>query len=392
MDLYEYQAKELFARFGIPVPQGEVASSPSEAREIAARLGGPVAVKAQVLAGGRGRAGGIAIAPGPQHAEEAAGRILGMTIRGLAVRRVLVEQAAHIAQELYLGFTIDRAARRIVVMASSQGGVDVEEVAWRSPASIVRLSLDPFLGLRDFQARALAFRLGLEGGLVQEFVAIAHSLCRAFRECDATLAEINPLAITSEGKILAVDAKLVLDDNALFRHPELAQMREAAEEVAEREAREKGLSYIRLEGNIGCLVNGAGLAMTTMDLIKLYGGEPANFLDIGGGAPLERIRAALDIILRDQRVRAVLVNIFGGLTRCDEVARGLLEAMAKGGPSVPMVVRLVGTNVEEGRALLAGSGVYAVQSLTQAAELAVNLTKGTPPSPLASWGPRAKEA
>jgi len=392
VDLYEYQAKELFARFGIPVPQGEVASSPSEAREIAARLGGPVAVKAQVLAGGRGRAGGIAIAPGPQHAEEAAGRILGMTIRGLAVRRVLVEQAAHIAQELYLGFTIDRAARRIVVMASSQGGVDVEEVAWRSPASIVRLSLDPFLGLRDFQARALAFRLGLEGGLVQEFVAIAHSLCRAFRECDATLAEINPLAITSEGKILAVDAKLVLDDNALFRHPELAQMREAAEEVAEREAREKGLSYIRLEGNIGCLVNGAGLAMTTMDLIKLYGGEPANFLDIGGGAPLERIRAALDIILRDQRVRAVLVNIFGGLTRCDEVARGLLEAMAKGGPSVPMVVRLVGTNVEEGRALLAGSGVYAVQSLTQAAELAVNLTKGTPPSPLASWGPRAKEA
>jgi succinyl-CoA synthetase beta subunit len=375
VDIYEYQTKAIFASFGIPVPEGEVASSPIEARQIAARLDGPVAVKAQVLAGGRSRAGGIALAQGPQKAQAAAERILGTAVRGLPVRRVLVERAADIAQELYLGFVLDRSVRRIVVMASSRGGVDIEEVARESPESVVRFPLDPFLGLMDFRTRALAFRLELKGNLVREFAAIVRSLHNAFRGYGAMLAEINPLALTGEGRLLALDAKLVLDDSALFRHPELAQMREAAEEPVEREAREQGLSYIRLEGDIGCLVNGAGLAMATMDLIKLYGGEPANFLDIGGGAPLERIRAALDILLRDRRVRAVLVNIFGGLTRCDEVARGLLEAMEVARPSAPIVVRLAGTRAEEGRALLAGSDIHAVEGLTQAARLAVKLAK-----------------
>ena len=377
MKLHEYQSKRIFARYGVPVPQGDVATTPQEAREIAARLGVPVVIKAQVLVGGRGKAGGIRLAQDPAQAEEVASQILGMDLKGLTVKKVLVDEAADVAQELYLGVVVDRAMARPVMMASSEGGVEIEEVARQAPEKIFKAPVDPFLGLRDYQARELAYGIGLERDLVRGFVGVAKGLYRAFVECDASLAEINPLAVTGDGRLVALDAKMVLDDNALFRHPDLAEMRVEEEETpAEREARRYGISYVQLDGDIGCLVNGAGLAMATMDLTKLYGGTPANFLDIGGGAKAERVAAALRIILSDPKVKVVLINIFGGITRCDEVARGILAALEQVPTEVPMVVRLVGTNEEEGRRILSEAEVITAATLEEAAQKAVELSRG----------------
>ncbi len=372
MKLHEYQSKRIFAQYGVPIPQGDVASTPQEARRIAARLGGRVVVKSQVLVGGRGKAGGIRLAGDPDEAEEVAAQILGMEIKGLPVKKVLVDEAAAIAQEIYLGIVIDRARRRPVMMASSEGGVEIEEVARATPERIVKIAIDPFLGLQAYQGRALAFGIGLDKSLVRDFVKIAQGLYRAFIGSDASLAEINPLVVTDEGQLLAVDGKMLLDDNALFRHFDLAEMRDADEETPEeQEARRYGLSYVKLDGEIGCMVNGAGLAMATMDIIKLYGGEPANFLDIGGGAKADKVAAALRIILSDPNVKAVLFNIFGGITRCDEVATGILEALREVPTDVPMVARLVGTNEKEGSQILAEAQMATAATLADAAQKAV---------------------
>ncbi len=381
MNIHEYQAKQLFARYDIPIPAGDVAETPAQAREIAQRLGVPVVVKAQVLVGGRGKAGGIKLAQTPQEAEEKAAQILGMEIKGLHVQKVLVDEAADIQEELYLGVVLDRGSKRVVLMASSEGGVDIEEIAAHTPEKIVRVTVDPFLGLLDYQARELAYGIGLDKGLVRSFTAIAHGLYRAFIEHDASLAEINPLVITGDGKLLAVDGKMNIDDSALFRHPELERMRDtAAEDESERLARAADLSYVELQGEIGCMVNGAGLAMATMDIVKLYGGEPANFLDIGGGAKADKVAAALRIILRDPRVKAVLFNIFGGITRGDEVARGILAALREIDTDVPMVIRLVGTRAEEGRRLLADAQMITAESLSEAAQKAVAAARGELPT------------
>jgi succinyl-CoA synthetase beta subunit len=350
MKLHEYQSKRIFARYGVPIPRGDVASTPDDAYKIAARLGEWVVVKAQVLVGGRGKAGGIKLAKDAAEAETKAGQILGMDIEGLKVRKVLIDEAAmDIIREIYLGVVIDRVARCPVMMASAEGGVEIEEVAKATPERIFKVSIDPFLGLQGYQARELAFGIGLEKDLVSRFTDIATGLYKAFVDCDVSLAEINPLLVTDRHggrpSLLAVDGKMVIDDNALFRHPDLAEMRDVDEEApAETEARYRGLSYVKLDGEIGCMVNGAGLAMATMDIIKLYGGMPANFLDIGGGAQADRVAAALRIILADPKVKAVLFNIFGGITRCDEVANGVLEALQQVPTDVPMVARLVGTN------------------------------------------------
>jgi succinyl-CoA synthetase beta subunit len=372
LKLQEYQSKRIFARYGVPIPEGGVATTPQEAREIAERLGKPVVVKAQVLVGGRGKAGGIKLAETPEEAETIAAQILDMDIRGLPVRSVLVEEAADIASEIYLGVVIDRAAKGLVMMASLEGGVEIEEVARRTPEKIVKAPIDPFLGLQDYQVREVAYGIGLGGDLMRGFVKVARGLYIAFMECDASLAEINPLVVTGGRTLLAVDAKMLLDDNALFRHPELAEMRNLEEETpAEREARGHGISYVQLDGTIGCMVNGAGLAMATMDLTKLYGGSPANFLDIGGGAKAERVAAALRLILSDENVKAVLINIFGGITRCDEVAKGILTALEEVETDVPMIARLVGTNEEEGRAILAEAKMITATTLEEAAQKAV---------------------
>ena len=372
MNIHEYQARALLERYGIPVPRGEVAESPTAVRAVAARLGVPVVVKAQVLVGGRGKAGGIKLAANPAGAEEVARRILGMQIKGITVRRVLVAEATDIAKELYLGFVLDRAGKRVVAMASAEGGVDIEEVARTAPEKIVKVAADPFLGFFDYQARELAFGIGLDPRLVPEFTKIAKALYSAFVNSDATLAEINPLVIADEGQLRAIDAKIVLDDNALFRHNDLEALRDtSAEDHYERCAREEGISYVKLDGEIGCVVNGAGLAMATMDVIKHFGGAPANFLDIGGGARAETVAAALNIILSDPNVQAVLFNIFGGITRCDEVAKGIIAALGQQRRQVPIVVRLVGTNEEEGRRILGEAGISAVSSMTEAARTVV---------------------
>ncbi len=372
MKLHEYQSKQIFAKYGVPIPKGRVASTAMEARQIAEELGGRVVVKSQVLVGGRGKAGGIRLAKTPKEAEEVAAAILGMEIKGLPVRKVLVDEAANIEQEIYLGITNDRAARRPVFMASAAGGVDIEEVARTNPEKIIKVHIDPLLGLRDYQTRDIAIGIDLPKEHWKQFGEICRGLYRAYVECDATLAEINPLVILKENILMALDGKMLLDDNALFRHPDLAEMRDVDEEApAETEARKYDLSFIKLDGNIGCMVNGAGLAMTTMDIVKLFGGEPANFLDIGGGAGAEKVAAALRIILSDKNVKAVLFNIFGGITRCDEVAKGILTALAEVKPNVPMVVRLVGTNAEEGRKLLADANMITAETLADAAKKAV---------------------
>ena len=377
MKLHEYQSKRIFAEYGVPIPQGDVATTAEQARDIAKDLGGPVVIKSQVLVGGRGKAGGIKVAQDPNEAEARADQILGMDIKGLTVDKVLVDEAADIKEEIYLGIVVDRARQMPVIIASAEGGVEIEEVAKTNPDAIIRLPVDPQRGLADYQARNLAFDLGLRRAFINQFVGIVKGLYQAFINTDASLAEINPLVVTGQEKLLAVDGKIVLDDNALFRHPHLIELRDIQEEApAEREARLAGLSYVKLDGEIGCMVNGAGLAMATMDITKHYGGEPANFLDIGGGAKADKVAAALRIILSDPKVKAVLFNIFGGITRCDEVAKGILEALKEVKTDVPMVARLVGTNEEEGRKILAEANFPSASSLGEAAEKAVALAKG----------------
>jgi succinyl-CoA synthetase beta subunit len=377
MKLHEYQSKQIFAKYGIPIPRGRVAATASEARANAEELGGRVVIKSQVLVGGRGKAGGIRLAKNPQEAEDVATQILAMEIKGLPVRKILVDEAANIEKEIYVGITNDRAARKPVIMASSAGGVEIEEVARISPEKIIKVHIHPLLGLRDYQARDIAAGIDLPRDHWRTFGQIARGLWDAFVDCDATLAEINPLVITTDNRMLALDGKMVLDDNALFLHPDLAEMRDLDVEAAsEIEARKYGLSFIKLDGNIGCMVNGAGLAMTTMDIIKLFGGEPANFLDIGGGASADKVAAALRIILTDTNVKAVLLNVFGGITRCDEVARGILTALKEVKTNVPMVVRLVGTNAEEGRQILATAKMVTAITLVDAAKKSVAVAKG----------------
>ncbi len=381
MKVHEYQAKSLLARYGVAIPKGEVAGTPEEAREIAKRLGGAAVVKAQIHAGGRGKGGGIRVAKDPEQAFEHARAILGMTLvtpqtgaAGRIVRKVLVEEALDLDRELYLGITLDRSRALPVVIASRSGGMEIEEVAAKDPSAVLREPVDPFLGLFPFQARRLAFALGLAGDSFREAVSLMQSLFRAYVETDSTLAEINPLLVTRGGRVLALDAKMTFDDNALFRHPDIREMRDLEEEdPLEVEASKFGLNYVKLEGSVGCMVNGAGLAMATMDLVKLAGGEPANFLDVGGGASEEQVKNAFRIILSDPNVRAILINIFGGIMRCDVIAKGVVAAVREMGLSLPVVVRLEGTNVDEGKRILRESGlaVTPAEGLADAAAKAV---------------------
>jgi succinyl-CoA synthetase beta subunit len=374
--LQEYRSKEILARFGVPLLAGEPATSADEARAIAERIGGPVVVKAQVLVGGRGKAGGVKLASTAAEAEVRAAEILGMDIKGITVRTVLVAPAAEIAKEYYLGLILDRAARAITVIASAEGGVEIEETAKTNPDAILRLPLHPLLGLQEHESRRIGFFLGIPADLRKDFARVMRGLHDAFVQSDADLAEINPLVVTDDGRLLALDAKIVLDDSALPRHPDLEAMRDLnEEEPSEIAAREAGISFIKLDGSIGCMVNGAGLAMTTMDLVKLAGGEPANFLDIGGGAKADRVAAAFRIILDDPNVKAILINIFGGITRGDEVARGIVEARGQLERDVPMVVRIVGTNAEEAKPILAEANLITADSLDDAAAKAVEAAR-----------------
>ncbi len=370
MNVHEYQAAAILSRYGVPVNRGETATTADEVAEIATRFGGVVAVKSQVHTGGRGKAGGIAIAKNPADARAAGGRIIGMDIRGHTVNTVLV--GAEIEKEYYLGVVLDRPRRQVLVMASAEGGVDIEEVAATSPEKIVKINLDPMLGLHDYQARALGFALGIEPTKIGGFAKIVTSLVKAYLGEDATLAEINPLIMTRSGEWLALDSKMSFDDNALFRHPDQEDLRDLAEENAvELEARRSGISFVKLDGNIGCIVNGAGLAMATMDAVKLQGGEPANFLDVGGGANAAQVAKAFRLVTSDPNVRAILINIFGGITRGDVVANGIREALGQVEVKLPIVVRLSGTNAEEGRKLLDEAGLHAVDTMDDAARQVV---------------------
>ncbi|HMD99090.1 MAG TPA: ADP-forming succinate--CoA ligase subunit beta [Terriglobia bacterium] len=384
MKIHEYQAKQILARYGVTVPRGEVITKPEDARPVATQLGGGVVVvKAQIHAGGRGKAGGVKLAHSPDEAERLAAGMLGQTLvthqtgpEGRVVRRVLIEEGLPIARELYLGMVIDRATSRPVLMASTEGGVEIEVVAAEHPEKILKEAVDPAVGFQSFQARKLAFGLGLEGGQVSEAVKFLAGLTRAFEATDASLAEINPLVVTKDGRVLALDAKMNFDDNALFRHPDIRELRDLNEEdPLEVKASQYSLNYIRLDGNVGCMVNGAGLAMSTMDIIQYAGGSPANFLDVGGGASEEQVKRGFEIILSDPHVRAVLINIFGGIMRCDIVASGVVAAVRDLGIKVPVVVRLEGTNVEQGQHILRESGLnFTVASgMKDAAEKVVAL-------------------
>ena len=376
MNIHEYQAKEILARHGVPVNAGEVADTPEQARAIAERIGKMVVVKAQVLVGGRGKAGGVKLAKTPEEAEEKARAILGMDIKGITVQRVLVADAADIAQEYYFSVVLDRARHVPIYMASAAGGMEIEEVARTNPDLILRVPVDPLLGFTEYQARGIAFDMGLPTELVEQFVTVAHGLYDAFIASDASLAEVNPLVRTPDGTLLAIDAKMSLDDNALYRHPDLEALRDPNEDnPVEREAREVGLSYVKLDGTIGCMVNGAGLAMATMDAVKQHGGDPANFLDVGGGANEERVTTAMRLILSDPKVVAVLINLFGGITRGDVAARGILAGIQAVETDVPIVIRLSGTNSEEGRAILAEAGYTALEAMDEAAAHVVELAQ-----------------
>jgi succinyl-CoA synthetase beta subunit len=381
MKLQEYRSKEILARYGVPQLPGETATSAEEARAAAQRIGGAVVVKAQVLVGGRGKAGGVKLAATPEEAEERAREIIGLEIKGVTVRTVLVAPAAEIANEYYLGLILDRAAKAVTVIASAEGGVEIEETARTNPEAILRLALHPLIGLQDHNVRRASFFLGIPPDLRRDFAAVLKGLYAAFMDSDADIAEINPLVVTTDGRLVALDAKIVLDDSALPRHPDLEPMRDLnEEEPAEVQAREAGISFIKLDGTIGCMVNGAGLAMATMDLVKLAGGEPANFLDIGGGAKADRVAAAFRIILDDPNVQAVLVNIFGGITRGDEVARGIVEARQTFTREVPMVARIVGTNAAEAAEILRAAQLITATSLDDAAAKAVAAARGVPAS------------
>ncbi|MGH9353998.1 MAG: ADP-forming succinate--CoA ligase subunit beta [Terriglobia bacterium] len=387
MKIHEYQAKQILARYGVPVPRGEVIEQAAQAAAVAEKLGGTVVVKAQIHAGGRGKGGGVKLARGPKEAAELAGTLLGMTLvthqtgpEGRVVRRVLIEEGLDIARELYLSLVMDRATGRPVLMASSEGGVEIEVVAAEHPDKILKEAIHPSLGLQAFQVRTLAFALGLEAALIPQAYKFITSLYKAFEWTDASLAEINPFIVTKDGRLLALDAKMNFDDNALYRHPEIQELRDLNEEdPLEVKASDYKLNYIRLNGTVGCMVNGAGLAMATMDIIQYAGGSPANFLDVGGGANEEQVRHGFEIILSDPNVRAVLINIFGGIMRCDIVANGVVAAAKTLGFKFHVVVRLEGTNVEQGQKILSESGLnFAVASgMKDAAEKVVQLAKAS---------------
>jgi succinyl-CoA synthetase beta subunit len=376
VNIHEYQAKDILRREGVPIPPGEIATTPAQAEQIARRLGGLVVVKAQVHVGGRGKAGGVKLAETPAEAALVAGRILGMQIKGLTVERVLVAAAVDIASEAYVGIIIDRASKRAVFMVSPEGGIDIEEVAAESPDRIMRLPVDPRYGLLPFEAMRMGFFLYPDIASARAAARIMQQLYRAFIESGASLAEINPLVTTPAGEVLAVDAKMVIDDNELDRRPDIAALRdESAEETSELNARRANLTFIKLEGNVGCVVNGAGLAMATMDLVKYYGGEPANFLDIGGSSNPEKVVNALRIITADNCVRAILFNIFGGITRTDDVANGIVTATKNNPLTVPLVIRLTGTNEEAALAILAEHGFTATRDMDDAVQRVVALAQ-----------------
>ncbi len=387
MNLHEYQAKALLARAGVPVPRGSVVLAAGDIERAVSEVGGPVwVVKAQIHAGGRGKGGGVKVTRSPQDAAKAAHQILGMNLvtrqtgpKGKDVHRVYIEQGADIARELYFSVLLDRATSRVTLMGSTEGGMDIEEVAAHSPEKLVRVSIDPITGMQPFHARKLAFALGLKGSELKTGVPLMMAAYKAYMECDASLIEINPLAVTKDGNVIALDAKITIDDSALYRQSAINAMRDETEEnAAELRAQRASINYVKLDGDIGCLVNGAGLAMATMDLIKHHGGEPANFLDIGGGAPKERVVEAFNIILADPNVKGILVNIFAGINRCDIIAEGVVAATKEVQMKVPLVVRLEGTNVEEGRRILADSklSIIAADGLADAAEKIVSATRG----------------
>jgi succinyl-CoA synthetase beta subunit len=383
LNLHEYQSKALFAEHGIPTPMGAVATTPDEAYKIAKEIGGAVVVKSQVLVGGRGKAGGVKVAKNAEEAREIAQAILGMDIKGHTVEKVLIDPASNIASEIYLGVTNDRAAGKPVIMASSEGGVEIEIVARENPDAIIKEHVDPLLGLRGYQITNIASDINLPREHWRAFDKIIRGLYECYMKNDAVLAEINPLVITGQNELVALDGKMIIDDNALSRHSELEEIRDSSADSSEEvQAREVDLSYVKLGGQIGCMVNGAGLAMTTMDMTKLYGGNdygPANFLDIGGGAKADKVAAALRIILADSNVKSVLFNIFGGITRGDEVAKGIIEAYNEVKPDLPMVIRLNGTNAEEGRQIIEQANIpnlMSASTLTEAAQKAVEAAKG----------------
>ena len=380
MDLYEYQGKELFGRFGIPVSEGRLATTPAEARSAAEDLGGQVVVKAQVLTGGRGKAGGIKLAEDPADAEAKAAAILGLDIRGHVVRRLWIERASEIETEYYLSLTFDRGVKKPLFMFTKQGGVDIEQVAEETPEALVRLHVDPLEGVQPYHARRLLYGAGIDDPSEQkQITAIVARLYEAFVACDAMLCEVNPLIVTPAGEVKALDSKFTVDDNALYRHPDIAEMRDvAAADPQETLAREKGVTYVKLEGEVGILGNGAGLVMSTLDVIALAGGRPANFCDLGGGGDAEGVVDALEVITTDPQVKSIFFNIFGGITRCDEVARGILEALQRLTISEPIVVRLDGTNAEEGRRLLAEAAppnLHVSPTMLEAASRAVELSR-----------------
>jgi succinyl-CoA synthetase beta subunit len=369
MNIHEFQAKQILGRFGAPVPKGQPASTPDEAADAFRALGqGRAVVKAQIHAGGRGKAGGVKLLSSAQEAKDFAAQLLGKTLvthqtgpQGRVVRRIYVEEASDVARELYLGMLVDRKAGMVSVIASTEGGMDIEEVAAKTPEKIITEPLDPLLGVSPFLGRKIAFALGLRDKQVNQFVALLGSIYKAFLETDASLVEINPLVVTKDGRVLCLDAKMSFDDNGLFRHPDIRELRDPNEEDPdETEAAKYDLSYVHLDGNIGCMVNGAGLAMATMDIVKVFGAEPANFLDVGGGANTEKVAAAFRILLSDQRVKGVLINIFGGIMRCDVLAQGVVEAARQVNLNVPLVVRMEGTNVEQGKKILAESGIKVI--------------------------------
>ncbi|MCB1051920.1 MAG: ADP-forming succinate--CoA ligase subunit beta [Acidobacteria bacterium] len=387
MKIHEYQAKSILAKYGVPVPKGEVADTPDQAVAAAEKIGGSIwVVKAQIHAGGRGKGGGVKLARSMQEVRDLAGQIIGMNLvthqtgpEGKQVNRVLVEQGMRIKRELYFGIVVDRATSCPVVMASKEGGMEIEEVAAKDPSAILKEQVDVEVGLMPFQARKLAFGLGLEGGEVNKAVKLMIAAYKAFIETDASLLEVNPLMITEEGDVVALDAKMTFDDNAMFRHKDILEMRDLTEEEpSEIEASKHDLNFIKLSGTVGCMVNGAGLAMATMDIIKLAGEEPANFLDVGGGATQERVEAAFKLILTDKSVKAVLINIFGGIVRCDMIARGVIEAAKNLQLQVPVVVRLEGTNAEQGLQLLteSGLGLIPAQGLAAAAKKVAEVVRG----------------
>jgi len=380
VNIHEYQAAELFAKYGLPVNPGRVARTPEEAAEHARAIGGTVVLKAQVHSGGRGKAGGVKLARSPEEAAEKTGQILGLDIRGHIVHQVLVAPGADIAKEYYLGAILDREARGITMMGSAEGGVDIEDVAQTNPEAIIKVTADPLLGLQDYEARELAFGMGIPTADVNGFVSIVRQLYNAFVGEDASLAEINPLIRTGDGKWAAIDSKMVLDDSALYRHPGLESLRDLDEENAtEIEAKKAGLAFVKLDGEIGCMVNGAGLSMATMDAIKFAGGSPANFLDVGGGATSKQVVQGLQLILADPNVTAILFNIFGGIARCDVIAQGIVDGLTQIEVKVPLVVRLLGTNQEEGRRILRESGfdLITADTMSEAAQKVVAAAGGS---------------